>query len=186
MNINLNISNRIQTKYGLSRYQIAQVKFLLLSLISEISKMIIMGLIFHQYISLYLFFLGIMLCLRCTTGGLHFYTYWSCLAISISYISLTLFLTLNFTLIKPLQLLLLLICLITCYYLGPITSKYRPAETKLHFKRSRNIACHFIFFYALALYIIPDNQYLSGGLWVIILHLLQLSIAKYKQRKETL
>ena len=76
----------LKEKYNLSNYQIAQLVFLLKTLSSELSKMLIMAILFQNHILLYIFALIIMLCLRCTTGGLHFYTYLSCLVASTIYL----------------------------------------------------------------------------------------------------
>lgn len=39
--------------------------------------------------------------------------------------------------------------------------------------------------YALILYIIPENPYLTAGVWMIILHSLQLFVAKIQKKGET-
>lgn len=39
--------------------------------------------------------------------------------------------------------------------------------------------------YALILYIIPENPYLAAGVWMIILHSLQLFVAKIQKKGET-
>lgn len=172
----------LKEKYNLSNYQIAQLVFLLKTLSSELSKMLIMGILFHKHLSLYLFALLIMLCLRCTTGGLHFYTYFSCLAASILYLWLAVVLLPNFILTKTFQLASLLLSLLTCYYCAPVPSKYRPEYSQSLINRCRNIVCSFIFIYTLILYIIPENQYLQVGFWVIILHSLQLLVAKIQKK----
>ncbi len=53
--------------------------FLFKTLASEISKIIIMGILFHEHITLYFFALFVMIFLRTSMGGLHFYTYAGCL-----------------------------------------------------------------------------------------------------------
>ena len=80
------LKSRIQDKYNLSNYQIAQLSFVYKSLSSEISKIIIMGILFHNHLDLYTFLLFVMCLLRTFSGGLHFYTYIRCLAASTIYI----------------------------------------------------------------------------------------------------
>lgn len=77
----------LKEKYHLSNYQIAQLTFLSKTVFSELSKILIMGVIFHKQLPLYFFSLLIMLVLRCSTGGLHFYTYVGCLTTSIIYMA---------------------------------------------------------------------------------------------------
>ena len=172
----------LKEKCNLSNYQIAQLVFLLKTLSSEFSKMLIMGIIFRNLLSLYLFALLIMLCLRCTTGGLHFYTYLSCLAASTLYLWLAVVLLPSATLPRTLQLVSLLLSLQICYYCCPVPSKYRPEYPQTLINRCRNIVCSFIFMYTLILYILPENQYLTVGFWVVILHSLQLLVAKIQKK----
>ena len=176
------IKKYLKTKYQLSNYQIAQIAFLFKTLLSELSKMIIMGIIFHKHLTLYLFALFVMLFLRCSTGGLHFYTYWGCLACSITYIALALWVLPPITLPTYIKLLLLVICILVCNSIGPIVSKYRPTPSEELYTRGKNTTCKFIFIYSLALFIIPENPYLIVGFWTIILHSLQLIIAKIRKK----
>lgn len=179
------IRQLLKEKYHLSNYQIAQLAFLTKTFLSEISKMLIMGIIFHKQLPLYFFTLFVMLILRCSTGGLHFYTYAGCLTASIVYIGLAIVLLPTITLPLNMKTLLMLICIIVCYYVGPISSKYRPAYSKNFAKKCKYITSYFIFIYALVLYIIPESSFFISGFWIIILHSLQLLIAKYT-RKEPL
>ena len=178
------IKQKLKEKYNLSNYQIAQIAFLAKSFLSEMSKISIMGFLFHNRLPYFFFTLFIMLFLRCSTGGLHFYTYTGCLITSTIYVWLSIY-PLP-TIIVPLytQILLLILCIVCCYYIGPITSKYRPKECRSHFSRDKKFISIFIFLYTLILYIMPDNQLLIIGFWVIILHSLQLFIAKILQKGE--
>lgn len=176
------IKTRLKEKYHLSNYQIAQIAFLFKTLLSELSKMLIMGIIFHNQLTLYLFALFVMLFLRCSTGGLHFYTYWGCLACSITYIALVLWILPAITFPNYVKLLLLLICILICNSIGPVVSKYRPTPSKEIYTRGKNTTCMFIFIYSLALFIIPENTYLTAGFWTIILHSLQLVVAKIQKK----
>ena len=174
----------LRNKYHLSNYQIAQIAFLFKTIISELSKILIMGILFHEKLSFYLFALFIMIIVRSAMGGLHFYTYISCLATSMLYLGLCLYILPGITLVKYLQLALLLACIIICNKIGPITSKYRPDSCRQYFERCIKFITIFILIYALILYIMPENQYLSIGFWVIILHSLQLIAAKIRKKGE--
>lgn len=176
------IRNYLREKQHISSYQIAQIEFLLKTLFSEISKMVIVGILFHNQLEVYLFALVIMLYLRCSTGGLHFYTYLGCLSSTAVYLWLAISLMPNLKLPPFLQTTALLISMLLCYFVGPVVSKYRPAPTPRHFEHCRKICCSGIFLYALILYIIPANQLTATGFWIIILHSLQLLVAKiYKE-----
>ena len=77
----------------------------------------------------------------------------------------------------------LLFCVLVCNHIGPIRSKYRPVECEKIFGQCKKIAMVFLLIYALILYIVPQNNYLSVGLWVIILHSSQLVVAQYKRKE---
>lgn len=176
------IKELLKDNYHLSNYQIAQLVFLLKTLFSEFSKMLIIGILFYNNLSFYLFALLVMLCLRCLTGGLHFYTYLGCLAASALYLWLAIVLLPNLIMPINVQLLALLTSLLICYSCSPIPSKYRPTYPASLIQKCRMIVCTFIFIYTLALYIIPENAYMSVGFWVIILHSLQLFVAKIQKK----
>lgn len=175
----------IKEKYNLSNYQIAQLTFVFNNTFSELSKIIIMGILFHDHLSLFVFLLLQMCSLRVFSGGLHFYTYAKCLLASILYIGVIIVILSRIILPLWLRLFLSIICMILCYITGPILSKYRNFFPTKQLYFCRNITCLIIFTYSLIMYIIPDNHYLNTGVWMIILHSLQLLVAKIQKKGET-
>ena len=176
------IKRYLKERYQLSNYKVAQVEFWIKTISSELSKMAIMGVLFHRYLGLYLFTLCVMLYLRCSTGGLHFYTYLGCLATSVLYNGCAIVLLRNIALPVYLQLAALLLCILVCYRIGPVVSKYRQEPSPQKFSQCRNITCTGIFAYALIMYIMPENQFIIVGFWIIILHSLQLIAAKIRKK----
>ena len=172
----------LREKQQISSYKIAQVEFLFKSIFSELSKMIIMGILFHKYLGLYLFALCIMIYLRTSTGGIHFYTYPGCLVGSIFYMGLAIVLLPNIALPSYLKISGLLISILICYKVGPVVSKYRPEPSPQKSQHCKNITCTGIFIYALITYIISENPYIIVGFWIIILHSLQLPVAKIRKK----
>lgn len=177
------INQHLKEKYNLSNYQIAQLGFLIKTLSSEVSKMILMAIFFHKHLPFYFFALFIMLILRCNTGGIHFYTYIGCFITSTLFLLFGIILLPNITIPLNIKILLLLLCIITCYHIGPIPSKYRPSYSKEFIQKCKEKVSTFIFFFSVLLYIIPESQYLIIGFWIIILHTLQLIIAKYARKE---
>lgn len=178
------IKNYLTCKYGLSNYQIAQLAFIVKSTSSELSKILLMGVLFYKHLKLYVFLLLLMCCIRTFSGGFHFYTYWGCLIASTIYIGSII--TVLSRLTPPLyaRLFLLAICIIVCYAIGPVLSIYRTNFPEKQLYICRNITCFIIFIYAITMYIIPENPYFSAGFWMIILHSLQLFVAKIRQKGE--
>lgn len=176
------VKSYLRNTYDLSSYQVAQIFFLLKTIASEISKIAIMSILFHDKLSLYFFALFVMVFIRSAMGGLHFYTYAGCLITSILYLWMSVYVLPCIAIPKYLQILALFLCILICNYVGPITSKYRPKECEKHFEQCKKFVTVFIFFYALILYIVPENNYLNVGFWVIILHSLQLIAAKIRKK----
>lgn len=172
----------LKSNYDLSNYEIAQIFFFFKTIFSEMSKILIMGFLFHNQLPLYIFALFVMVFLRSFMGGLHFYTYSKCLLCSAIYLGLTIYILPHIPIAFYLQILLLLLSVLICNYIGPITSKYRPESCKRHFNKYKKLATVFILSYILILYIMPrNNVYLHVGFWIIMLHSLQLIIAKIQK-----
>lgn len=174
----------LKEKYNLSSYQIAQLSFLCKTVFSEISKVLIMGIIFYKYLPIYFLALLIMLVLRCSTGGIHFYTYIGCLTTSIIFLWLGIILLPNIAVPLYVKLILLLLCILSCYHIGPVPSKFRPTYSNQFIQKCKLIVSVFIFLYTITLYVIPESPYLNVGFWIIILHSLQLFVAKYTRKEQ--
>ncbi len=173
------IKQSLLEKYHLNNFQIAQLLFLGKTIASEISKIIIIAIIFHQQLDIFLFALVILVMLRCSTGGIHFYTYIKCLAGSILYFGLALILLPHIPMSHTLKILFCLLCVLICYVVGPVPSRYRPPYTNKFIKHCKIIITTFLLLYTFILHIIPKSQYVIVGFWIIILHSLQLLTAKY-------
>ncbi len=173
----------IQNKYEYNNYQIAQLKYLFKTIFSEISKIIIMGILFFHNLNFYLFSLLVMLCLRCCTGGFHFYTYWQCLGLSIVFLFFPAIVLPRFFLPFLLRMALLSACSLCCYTIGPVPSKYRPPLAYQNIKRCRRLVGGYIIFYSVLIYLFPENPLFNAGFWIIILHTLQLMAAKARKEE---
>lgn len=174
----------LKKNYQFSDYQIAVLGFIAKTLASELSKLLIMGFIFRDRLDIYVVAVIVMSCLRTATGGLHCKTYISCLMASFTYLFLAINILPMISLNKVSQLILLLICMLCTYYIGPVTSTvHLPLKDSL-VKRVKIRAFLFIFFFIVITYIVPENLYITVGFWVIILHVLQLAIARIIKKGE--
>lgn len=174
----------LKEQYEFSDYQIAQLEYLAKTLASEFSKLLIMGIIFRNELGIYIFAVSVMLLLRTATGGLHCKKYITCFLVSFSYMFLSLMVLPNIPVNKVFQLILLFICMLGNYYIGPVTSKVHAPLGDQLVKRVKIQAFLIIFFYLTLTYIIPENPYTVAGFWVIILHTLQLAIARIIKKGE--
>ena len=173
----------LKTQYEFSDFQIEQLKYTWKMLASEFSKLIIMGILFHNILGIYAFAVVVTLLLRFSTGGLHCNTYLSCFLVSFTYMFLALTVLPVIPVNKLVQMILLFACILGNYYIGPVTSKFRRAPSEKMVKRVRGQAFVIIFFYLTLTYITPENPYITAGFWVIILHTTQLIAAKLLKMK---
>jgi accessory gene regulator protein AgrB len=125
----------IQKKYDFNSYQIAQLKFFFLTLISELSKIIILGIYFIDQYFLFIWCLLIFHLMRTTTGGIHCRNYISCLAVSFFFFFLCISVLANININKTTELILLLICTFIDYKIGPVIS---PIHMDLSIKSISN------------------------------------------------
>lgn len=173
----------LKTQYQFSDFQIAQLNYTWKMFASEFSKLIIMGIIFRHILGIYIFAVVVMLLLRFSTGGLHCNSYISCFLVSLTYMFLSLIVLPIIPINKLLHMILLFACILSNYYIGPVTSKFRRPPSETMVKRVRGQAFVIIFFYLTLTYITPENPYITAGFWVIILHTTQLIAAKLLKMK---
>lgn len=170
--------SNIQEKYDFSDYQMAQLEYFFKSMLSEFSKMILMGIFFHNELKIYLFSIFIMILLRVTSGGIHCKHYLSCLAVSFSFLFMAIRILGNIALPMTLSLILCIVCAILVYFIGPITAKVRRKLDERVVKNMRIRVTATILLYSLVIIIFPKSHYVNLGSWIIILHTLQLMIAR--------
>jgi len=172
----------LKNTYGFTNYQVAQLGFLAKTLLSEISKLIIMGFLFYDCLDIYLIASITLLLLRTSTGGLHCKTYLSCLIVSCLYMLVCIRLLPLIPLSRFTTIILLFICLIINYSIGPVTSVIHKPLSKENNQKGRIRALIIIFFYILITAIIPEHSYACVASRVIIAHTLQLIIAKIRKK----
>lgn len=172
----------LKSTYQFTDYQIAQLSFLAKTLLSEISKMFIIGLFFRKELPFFFISIFILILLRTTTGGLHCHTYISCLAASCLYIIFTLKVLPLIPISRIPAMILLIVCAVIDYKIGPVTSDvHLPLSEKAKHRGRICTVITILFFFAL-MYIIPENLYAITGFWIIISHTLQLIAAKIRKK----
>lgn len=157
-------------------------RYLVLSFLSETSKLLMLGLLFHKKIGIFLFSVLVLFLLRTSTGGMHCKRYWSCFAMSFSYLFLCINVLPMIELPKSAMLVVLLICCVVTYYIGPVVSVNRPQPTSEQCQKRKIQVFMVIFFYMIFMYILPENSYVISGFWIVVLHAVQLSFAELKAR----
>lgn len=181
--------NKVQNEYGFSDYQIKLLRFSFTGILYDVSKTFIFLVYFFATGKLleFLFAVVPLILLRTRTGGIHLRKYWTCFLFSFLYLYTTINILPATVTVHPLVIyLILLLCAILDYLIGPAAMKKRPVVTdefivnkKMEMMKKAKIqAFQVVFIVAVLFYIFPDNQYLIVSFWTVVLHTLQLSITK--------
>lgn len=172
----------LKERYQLTEYQIAQLKFLFYTIFSEISKFVIMLILFHRQFLLYLFTIILLCLIRASAGGFHCNTYVGCLALSISYVFLSMDILPMIEIAKIHQILLLAISICINFILAPLSSlKHIPLGASA-IRRYKRLSTALLCLYFFLMLITPENPYTTSGFWVIILHTVQLLVAAIQKK----
>lgn len=176
------MKNLLKTYYQFTDYQIAQLHHLSKTIFSEISKLLIMGIFFRNELDIFCAAIITLWLLRISTGGIHCKTYISCFLLSFTYMFISIRLLPLIPINKLFQMILLFVCIQVNYRIGPVTSDIHLPLTQKYIKKGRLNAFVIIFFFLVITYIIPENKYITACFWIIILHTLQLIIAKIRKK----
>lgn len=175
------IFRKIQQTYQFSDYQISILRYMILGTLSDSSKMVFLFLLFHK-LSLLLPFLSALipfLLLRQLTGGLHCKTYLGCLLATVSYFLTITILIPHFLLFeRPVRLLLLLVCALSEYHLGPILSNRELHISGKVTRIKKGAVLLLIVLYLLLDIFLPAEPYHLYGIYAIYLHAVQLIYTK--------
>ncbi len=182
----LTIQAYLQDTFGYSDFQIGQIRYTVVSILSEASKLILMGFFFAytQHFLQYVVAITILLILRTCTGGLHFQHYISCLAVSFGIIYLGICQLPRIPFERPLYFIFLLVCVIINYLFSPVVSSYRPIPSGIRIQKSKRQSFCIITAYSLIMFVVPTNLYTVTGFWIILLQSFQLFVAKLIKKED--
>lgn len=174
------LSNFIDENMDISERDKAMLLFSINCIFYDVSKLLLFILIFTLLHKLDVFFfaLVILMPLRLISGGLHFKHYSSCLLFSLGY-----FLLVTIPLadvIVPLWSMIfsLLLCTVINVALSPIRSASRPPLPESEIIKCKKKTLLATGFGILLLIVFSRTKFLPVGYWTILLHSVQLIIAK--------
>lgn len=170
--------NYIQKKFDFSDYQTAQLRYFFLTVFGELSKLAMLGFLFRRNLPLFIWAVFILHLTRSSLGGMHCKTYWGCFFMSLVYLTLAIEILPNLSVNKFFQMAALIVCIMLSHHIGPITSKLHPVLSERVCAKLKIKVSIILFIYYILLYIMPENQYVTVGFWVIILNTMQLVIAQ--------
>lgn len=175
------ILSKVQEEYGYSDYQIKIIKFHLTGIFYDLSKMLIFIIYFYatgKFIE-FIFAAVPLIMLRTKTGGLHLKKYWSCFLFSLVYFYTVINILPALITVHPLVVYpVLLICAVMDYMIGPIISSKRPALAENVIKKAKIQSFQVVFIVAVLFFLFPNVPYLIVSFWTVVLHVVQLAIAK--------
>ena len=172
----------LKTYYQLTDLQIRQLDFLRKTLLSDISKLLIMGFLFRKQLDVYCVSILALGLIRTSIGGLHCKTYLRCLLSTTTYMIVCLVLLPPIAVALPVKAGLLLICAAVNYMVGPVTSDVHLPLKPAQIKKGRIRATVLILIFMVILCIIPENTYMVPVFWIMIVHTLQLVAAKIRKK----
>ena len=172
---------------AIKQYKIALKKYWLQCIFIEGSKILIFLIIFNflgltpQFITA----LFVLMLVRCNGGGIHLKHYLSCFLLSFVILACCIYLGVFIPISKMYTIIILLTCCILGYMLVPIVSDNRPEPDKNLIYQSKLKTVTTLIVYCFLICICPYNQYLNIGTWTIIIHIIQLILAKIIQRRHS-
>lgn len=175
------IKGFLQTEYHYTNYECKKIKYVSLTILSEISKVLLLFIFFYSLERIQEFVVStiVLLSVRIFTGGLHLKHYYSCFFVSLLLFFLGICILPE--LIAPSALVMsavLILCIVLIYWIKPVPSSYRPVASNECQKRNSLIAATSILIYTYLIFLLPPSSSLYCGFWIIVLQTLQLGLAK--------
>ncbi len=173
----------IQDSYNYSNYEIKLLRYFILTMSSEISKLTIIF-TFFACIGKFtesLLCMSVMLILRLSGGGFHCEHYISCLLFSFLFVAASVFLAQVIIPGSIIMALTMAFCIVVAYRMAPVVSHHRPKPTQELIKRSKIVNLFFLFICLLAVTAFHTNHYFIIIFWLCVLHTVQLLITKIQK-----
>ena len=174
------LSNFIDENMNISERDKKMLIFSITCIFYDVSKLLLFVIIFallHR-LDLFLFAFVILLPLRLSSGGLHFKHYTSCLFFSLGYFLLVTIPLAGINVPWAIMIISLGLCTIVNGVLAPIRSASRPPLPENAIIRCKKKTLLATAFAILLLVLFYQTKFFAVGYWTILLHSVQLIIAK--------
>ena len=176
----------MQKTYNYSDYQIELIKYAILTITSEVSKLIIIFAFFSCIGKFVESLIGIMvlLFLRLSGGGFHCEHYTSCLLTSFSFVFASVALS-DLVVIHPVIIAVsMLISIGVAYKMVPVVSFHRNEPSQQLIKQSRKLNFTFLFISMLVTTLFFNSHFCMVIYWTCILHTIQLLLTKIDKKEK--
>lgn len=169
-----------------SERELAIIRYLLLCLLYEGSKFICLFALFTS-IGMqkeYLIAVVILLSIRNFLGGIHLNHYISCFLFTLIFMSISILLGRYLALEYILQNIILIVMIGISFICGPVTSTNHSALTPHLRNIYKSLGCFVLSGYFILFICKETFIYRNLCFWVIVLQTLQLTVAKYSERRK--
>ncbi|MBE5959132.1 MAG: hypothetical protein E7254_09775 [Lachnospiraceae bacterium] len=179
-----NIEILIKEDLGFTNTDYSKIRYVLTIIGSEISKLLIMFVIFGllDKEKEYIFSVIVLLAIRTNSGGLHFNSYISCLIVSFVVLFLSIIIFPYFIDITQLFAIVdLFVCIVLSMILKPVRSIYRDEATTAMIKKCHEKIFVYLLIFLIIFYITSVTAITEAMFWTINLQFFQLIIANVHQ-----
>ena len=179
------IADYLDSVPDLSKSDKAKLNYFFSCIVYEGSKIILFLIFFAltQRLEGFLYSMLILLPLRIISGGLHFKHYLACLTFSFGYFYIVNIPLANLMPSLPITLLILCGCILINYQIGPITSDSRPSLAPEEIRRGKFHILVATIYDTILTAIFYETSLAPIGFWTIVLHSVQLIIAKLRKKR---
>ena len=176
--------DRIQFKYGLTNRERKLLQFSFVGIIYDSTKFLMLFIFFAciEQVPLFLFDTFILILLRTNQGGMHLKHYFTCFIFSFIYLfsAICILPALFPPITRIYGLCILFICILINYFAGPqknikIYTALKENNNILKIKKKNAYIC---FTYMLLFFIFSDVSLFQDGIWIFILHTIQIVLSK--------
>lgn len=176
----------LQKHHQFTDYQIKVVHYAIITLVSELSKFLMLGIFFfalgkeREYLWTILNFSF----LRRYSGGFHCKTYIGCISMSFLYSLLCIAVLPNIVISAAVQRVFLCVSMAVLAVIAPVPSVYHAELDKTERVKCRTIVLAIVIVYFILVSGLSQNSFFKIGFWVIMIHTIQLMITYYTRRME--
>ncbi|WFA09982.1 accessory gene regulator B family protein [Tissierella sp. Yu-01] len=173
------IINYFDKEFGLTDIEKAKLKYTLDVLFTDVSKLLILFVIFHilGVSKDFIYSVLALLTIRPFTGGLHFKTYTTCFIFTFFFFSIAIILN-NIISLGYSAIYLMIFSCIVVLSIAPIIHKNRPGYSNHKKRHFKYLALSVVLLHLILYLIAMANPYLNISIWVITLQSIQLLIRK--------
>lgn len=175
--------SKIQKEYAFSDFQIKLIRYSILVIFYDLSKLLLFAVYFYIIgkIIHFLFAAIPLFILRTRNGGIHFKKYWQCFAFSFIYLFSAINILPTFFPVPLLTIyLVLILCAMLNYFIGPNVSAKKKKPDITFIRKAKWETFHLMLIVAILFFFFSRNDYLMISFWTIVLHTLQLTMVQIK------